>query len=202
MEMVSSGKRFPSHTVGTKLTPPVLGQAGCSCLSQQCGAVLLPGHSRRLGLPLPSSAAQAAMNIQELERCPHLWRSEQGLAEEPLVRPPVRPPQALSCPLLPAVPSRAHRGGRQPWPSCTGHGSAWASSSGPFGAATQWDFSLIGCRVEGLSGTAAAERARPRRTAVTAWPISAELCLRAPQPPEEQVPAKRLSGYGELAKDV
>lgn len=138
--------------------------------SAGAGRLLLPlpaargrvtaGPQQRPGLTLPSSAAQAEMNIQELERRPHLWRSGQGLSEEPLVRPPVRAPQALSCPLLPAVPSPSprlagRRGGRQPWPSCTGHGSAWALSRRPFGAGhtvgflTNW---LPGGRAERDSG--------------------------------------------------
>lgn len=80
--------------------------------------------------------------------------SGRGPAEEPLVRLPVRAPQALSCPLCPAFPqhpwgslaSGARAALAQLWEDTGQHGPQCGGHSA---LATQWDFSLIGCLAEG-----------------------------------------------------
>lgn len=175
-------------------------------------AMLLLDGSRQLGLALPRFAAQAETNIQELERRSQLWHSGlgQGLPEKPLVRPPVRASQALSCPLplnvhCASPSSPAGRAGGSPRPAAAGHGSARALAQWPFGAGHTVGFLANWLPGGRPSGTGAAARAWPQQKAVTAWPASAELCLLAPQPPKEQVPAELeswLSNYGKLSKDI
>lgn len=110
-------------------------------------ATLLLDGSRQLSLALPRFAAQAEMNIQELERHSHLWCEGcgQGVPEKPLVRPPVRAAQVLSCP--PVCPRSL--AGRQRRPSGSRARVSRARHGGRPELATQWDFSLIACLAEG-----------------------------------------------------
>lgn len=186
---------------GIRAGPLVLEQAGCSCLCQQ--------HSRQLGLTLPSFAAQAEMNIQELERRAHLWwpRLRTGSCWRAPCPAACQSSAGSQLPSLPSIPSASLRltgfwGKSSPGPAVGGHRSARASMRRSFGAGHTVGFLTNWLPGGGLSGTAAAARARPRRAEVTAWMISAELCLRAPQLLEEQVPAKQLSDYGKLLKDI
>lgn len=119
--------------------------------------MLLLDGSRQLGLALPRFASQAEMNIQEQERRSHLWCSGLQAGSSWKAPCPVTC-QSFAASQLPSPAERSPRiplvrqPGGSPCPAAAGHGSARALAQWPFGAATQWDFSLIGCLAEGWAG--------------------------------------------------
>lgn len=114
---------------------------------------LLLDGSRQLSLALPRFAAQAEMNIQELERHSHLWC--RGLwAGSSREAPSPAACQSCAGPQLPSSAagppcSPAGRPGGSPGPAAAGHVSGGPWCGGRPELATQWDFSLIACLAEG-----------------------------------------------------